>query len=240
MSQTQPYQPFAFRLLHGLIGILILIAIATGVLIYNVYDGRIGHLPIPTVPKIMGIHKLFGRIFLLGMPIFALYSFHEGRRRLLQSDSIQQMSKVGSPIWWYTLHRVVNTFLLVGATFALVSGREMNEGWMSRGELTELWYSLHLASWAIMVVCIMAHLLMSIRVGGVPLLLSVLHLRSRAYDRLPLLIQSLRSWLSPKWIITFLKTHFSMLRDNLVLSGVELIVMVGTLFAFISLIPHRG
>ncbi|NUN67018.1 cytochrome b/b6 domain-containing protein (plasmid) [Pseudanabaena biceps] len=240
MSQTKPYQPLAFRLLHGMIGVLILIAIATGVLIYNVYDGRIGHLPIPTVPKIMGIHKLFGRIFLLGMPIFALYSFHEGRRRLLQSDSIQQMSKVGNPIWWYTLHRAVNTFLLVGATFALVSGREMNEGWMSRGELTELWYSLHLASWAIMVVCIMAHLLMSIRVGGVPLLLSILHLRYRSYDRFSLLIQSIRSWLSPKWIMTFLKAHLSLHRHNFILLSMELLVMLGTLFALLSLIPHRG
>ena len=240
MSQTKPYQPLAFRLLHGLIGVLILIAIATGVLIYNAYDGRIGHLPIPTVPKIMGIHKLFGRIFLLGMPIFALYSFHVGRRRLLQPDSIQQLSVANKPIWWYTLHRFVNTFLLLAATFALVSGREMDEGWMARGELTHLWYSLHLASWAIMAVCIMAHLLMSIRVGGIPLLLSVLHLRSRAYDRLSLLIQSMRSWISPKWIVTFLKSHFSLLRDNLVLLGVELIVMLGTLFAFISLIPHLG
>lgn len=240
MSQTKPYQPLAFRLLHGLIGVLILIAIATGVLIYNAYDGRLGHLPIPTVPKIMGIHKLFGRIFLLGMPIFALYSFHVGRRRLLQPDSIQQLSVAKKPIWWYTLHRFVNTLLLLAATFALVSGREMNEDWMARGELTHLWYSLHLASWAIMAICIMAHLLMSIRVGGIPLLLSMLHLRSRAYDRLPLLIQSMRSWISPKWIVTFLKSHLSLLRDNLVLLGVELIVMLGTLFAFISLIPHRG
>ena len=133
----------ALRLLHGAIAALIILAIATGVVIYNIYDGHIGHLPIPTVPRIMGIHKLFGRAFLLVMPFFALYSFHAGRRRLLQADSLQQLAVVGNPIWWYSLHRIVNTLLLLGATFALVSGREMNEDWMRQGELTHLWYTLH-------------------------------------------------------------------------------------------------
>lgn len=85
-------------------------------------------MPIPAIPRIMGIHKLFGQAFLLVMPFFALYSFQAGRRRLVQADSLQQLSVVGKPIWWYTLHRIVNTLLLVAATFALVSGREMNEG----------------------------------------------------------------------------------------------------------------
>jgi hypothetical protein len=50
----------------------------------------------------------------------ALYSFHAGRRRLVQADSVAQLAEVGKPIWWYSLHRIVNTLLLLAATFALV------------------------------------------------------------------------------------------------------------------------
>ena len=216
----------ALRLLHGAIATLIILAIATGVVIYNIYDGHIGHLPIPNVPRIMGIHKLFGQAFLLVMPFFALYSFHAGRRRLLQADSLQQLAVVGKPIWWYSLHRIVNTLLLLGATFALVSGREMNEDWMRQGELTHLWYTLHL--------------LMSVRIGGVPLLLSMLHLRYRIYDRPSRWMRTVQSWLSPKGVIAFLKTHLSLQKHNLVLLGAELLIMLGIAFAWISLIPHRG
>lgn len=240
MAQAKPYQPLALRLLHGAIAALIILAIATGILIYNIYDGRIGHLPIPTVPRIMGIHKLFGRAFLLVMPFFALYSFHAGRRRLLQADSIQQMSVVGKPIWWYSLHRIVNTLLLLGAAFALVSGREMDEGWMSRGELTHVWYTLHLTSWVVIVVCLATHLLMSARIGGVPLLLSMIDIKYRAYDRPSVLLQAVRSWLSPKWVVAFLKTHLSVQKHNFILLGAELLVILGTMFAWFSLIPHRG
>lgn len=230
----------ALRLLHGAIATLIILAIATGVVIYNIYDGRIGHLPIPNVPRIMGIHKLFGRAFLLVMPFFALYSFHAGRRRLLQADSLQQLAVVGKPIWWYSLHRIVNTLLLLGATFALVSGREMNEDWMRQGELTHLWYTLHLASWVVIVLCLALHLLMSVRIGGVPLLLSMLHLRYRIYDRPSRWMRTVQSWLSPKGAVAFLKTHLSLQKHNLVLLGAELFIMLGIAFAWISLIPHRG
>lgn len=240
MPQAKPYQPLALRLLHGGIAVLIILAILTGIVIYNLYDGRIGHLPIPLVPRIMGIHKLFGRAFLLVMPFFALYSFHAGRRRLVQPDSIQKMSETGKPIWWYTLHRTVNTLLLLGAAFALVSGREMDEGWMARGELTHLWYTLHLASWVVMVACLAAHLLMSIQIGGVPLLLSMIHIKCRSYDRPSVLLQTVQSWLSPNRVLTFLNVHLSVQKHNVVLLGAELLVMLGTVFAWISLIPHHG
>jgi hypothetical protein len=237
MAQAKPYQPLALRLLHGSIAILILLAIATGIFIYNIYDSRIGHLPIPTIPRIMGIHKLFGRAFLLVMPFFALYSFHAGRRRLLQSDSLGQLSKIGKPIWWYTLHRIVNTLLLLGATFALVSGREMQESWLKQGDLDHLWYSLHLASWVIMFGSLAAHLVMSIKIGGIPLLLSMVHLRYRFVDRPSLLLPSLRLWFDRQQVMVFLKTHFS--RHSILLVGAELIVAIGIIYAWISLIPHR-
>lgn len=240
MAQAKPYQPLSLRLLHGAIAVLIILAIATGVVIYNVYDGRLGHLPIPQIPKIMGIHKLFGRAFLFVMPFFALYSFHAGRRRLLQNNSIQRMSEMGKPVGWYALHRIVNTLLLIGAAFALVSGREMDEGWMTRGELTHLWYTLHLASWVVIVVCLAAHLLMSVRVGGLPLLLSIIHIKYRDYDRPSILLQTVQSQLSLNRLIAFINVHLSVQKDNVVLLGAELLVMLGTIFAWISLIPHRG
>lgn len=237
MAQAKPYQPLALRLLHGSIAILILLAIVTGIFIYNIYDSRIGHLPIPTIPRIMGIHKLFGRAFLLVMPFFALYSFQTGRRRLLQADSLGQLTRIGKPIWWYSLHRMVNTLLLLAATFALVSGREMKESWLKQGDLDHLWYSLHLGSWAILVVSVITHLLMSIKIGGMPLLLSMLHLRYRFVDRPSLLLPSLRLWFDRQQVTIFLKTHF--LRHNILLLCAELIVAIGTIYAWISLIPHR-
>lgn len=236
MSQAKPYQPLALRLLHGSIAALIILAIFTGVAIYNIYDGRIGHLPIPAIPRIMGIHKLFGRAFLLVIPFFALYSFQAGRRRLIQADSIEKLAGIGKPIWWYTLHRIVNTLLLIAATFALVSGREMDEGWLKQGELGHLWYTIHLSSWVMMFGCLAVHLLMSARIGGVPLLLSMVNLKYRFTDRPSLLLQNLRRWFDPKQAVALLKTHF--LGHNIVLLGAELLVAIGMIFAWISLIPH--
>lgn len=195
MPKTQPYQPLSFRILHGSIAGLVILALITGVLIYNAYDGRIGHLPIPTVPRIMGIHKLFGRAFLLVIPLFALYSFHAGRRRLLQADTVNQLQSIGKPIWWYSLHRIVNTLMLLAATFALISGRQMEEGWLKSGDLTQVWYSLHLASWVIMALCLGMHLLMSFKVGGLPLLLSIVQISSRLDDRPALWAKQFKHWL---------------------------------------------
>jgi Prokaryotic cytochrome b561 len=205
MAQAKPYQPLALRLLHGSLAALIILAILTGVAIYNIYDGRIGHLPIPAIPRIMGIHKLFGRAFLLVMPFFAMYSFDAGRRRLVQANSIAQLAGVGKPIWWYSLHRIVNTLLLLAATFALVSGREMEEGWLKQGELGHLWYTLHLASWVLMFGCLAVHLLMSARIGGVPLLLSIVDFKYRLGDRPSLLFQNLRSWVTPAKVVAMIK-----------------------------------
>lgn len=239
MPQAQPYQALALRILHGIVAALIIIAILTGVSIYNIYDGRIGHLPIPVIPRIMGIHKLFGRAFLLIIPFFALYSFDAGRRRLLQVDSIKTLKAIGKPVWWYTLHRTINTVLLLGATFALVSGREMNEVWMSQGELMHTWYLFHLASWLVMFTCLAMHLLMIVKVGGVPLMLSMFHFAYRSSDSPSMLVEAVQSWLYPKRLVSWLKKHILIQKQNVFLAGIELIVIVGVAVAWISLIPHR-
>ena len=239
MARSQPYQPLALRTLHGSIAALIIIALLTGVLIYNIYDHRLGHLPIIDVPRIMGIHKLFGRAFLLIIPFFALYSFDAGRRRLVQSDSLDRLKEIGLPIWWYTFHRIVNTFMLLGATLALVSGRIMDEGWMSRGELTHVWYSIHLISWVIMFGSLAIHLLMIARVGGVPLMLSIFQIAYRPNDRPSMLIKSFQSWFSPKRLINWLNSHLIIQKHNMMLLAIELMIMSGIIWAWISLIPHR-
>ena len=195
MPKSQPYQPLALRVLHGAIAFLIILALITGVLIYNVYDGRIGTLPLPNVPRIMGIHKLFGRLFLLGMPFFALYSFHAGHRRLLQADSLLKLKDVGKPIWWYTLHRLVNTLLLLASVLALVTGRQVDEGWLNARDLTHTWYTLHLGSWVVMFICLAAHLLMSAKVGGVPLLLSMVDVKYRYSDHPAKWADKIKTWL---------------------------------------------
>jgi len=52
----------------------------------------------------MGIHQLFGRVFLLVIPFFALYSFDAGRHRLIQVDSLGRIKEIAKPIWWCTIH----------------------------------------------------------------------------------------------------------------------------------------
>lgn len=195
MPKSQPYQPLPLRILHGSIAILIILALITGVLIYNIFDGRFGHLPLREVPRIMGIHKLFGRLFLFIIPLFAWYSFHPGKRRLIQTDSLSKLALVGKPIWWYTIHRIVNTLMLMAATFALFSGRQMDERWMQRGELTHIWYTLHLVSWIVMFFCLAVHLLMIAKVGGVPLMLSIFDTKSRANDSLAASAEKIKNWM---------------------------------------------
>lgn len=174
MARTAPYQPFLLRLLHGGSALLAIGAILTGFLVYNTYDGRWGRLPIPKISEIEGIHGTFGLFFLLLLPAFALYSFHAGQKRLIQPQSLSQLTaQVGQPIWWVNLQRLTNTLMLVAATVAVITGRMMQEKWMTAGELHHVWYSLHLLAWVGFIVSLLLHLLMSARVGGAPLLLSM-------------------------------------------------------------------
>jgi len=80
--------------------------------------------------------------------------------------------------------------MLLGATLALVSGRVMDEGWMRRGELTHIWYSVHLISWVVVFGSLAIHLLTIARVGGVPLMLSIFQIADRLHDRPSMLIKA--------------------------------------------------
>lgn len=192
----RPYQPLLLRVLHGLIGLLALAAIVTGFTVYATYDGRFGSISVPALPDIQGIHGTFGLFFLIVLPVFALYSFHVGHKRLIQSDVLSRLTQqVGTPIWWITLQRIMNTTMLVAATFAVISGRMMKEEWLPAGELHHIWYLLHLSAWAVLVCSLALHLLFSAKVGGAPLLLSMWQLSYRPEDSPSRWFDACRDWL---------------------------------------------
>lgn len=196
MPDSKPYQPSLLRFLHGVNVLIALLAIITSFWVYNTFDGRLIKLPLPEINDIIGIHGTFGLAFLLMMPAFALYSFHVGHKRLVQSDSLAKLTQIGKPIWWYSLHRIVNTVMLIAATWALITGRMMKEEWLPTRELDQIWYQLHLAGWVILVVCLIMHLLMSIKVGGLPLIVSMFEFKYRPEDSPATWLQQIRSFFS--------------------------------------------
>jgi cytochrome b561 len=189
MARTQPYQPSLLRVLHGVTAILVLGAIASGFWVYNTFDGRFGSIPLPRINPIIDIHGTIGLTFFLFVPLFLIYSLWLGRSRLIQADTLPNLTKnVGKPIWWISLQRSTNTAMLVAAFLAVLSGKLMDETWLPQGQLNHVAYSFHLIAWAIIVVCLALHLLMSAKVGGMPLLLSMMDWRIRPGD-------SPKSWL---------------------------------------------
>jgi hypothetical protein len=182
MKSSQPYQPLLLRLLHGTTGILLIAAVVTAFWTYDTYDGRWGRIPLPRFEEIEGIHGSFGLFALSIFPALVLYACHRGQRRLIQPDSIDRLTQVGQPIWWYTLSRITNTLSMLAVTFALFSGKMMDDTWLPKGELSHGWYYAHLLSWVVVVVCIALHVLMNARVGGAALLLSMWNWRFRSKD----------------------------------------------------------
>lgn len=216
MSQSSPYQPILLRLLHGLAALLTIFALITGFWVYNTYDKRWGSLPLPALGDIQGIHGTIALTFLLLLPVFALYSFHLGDRRLLQAQSLSHLKQIGQPVWWVSIHRFTNTLMLLAATFAVVTGRMMKEEWLPAGDLYRQAYAAHLAAWVCVFVSLALHLLMGAKVGGVPLLASMLTWKRRA-DDMP------RSWLQ----------GFKLQPSSKLLKVIEGIVIGGILLAFI-------
>ncbi|MBD2360271.1 cytochrome b/b6 domain-containing protein [Anabaena minutissima FACHB-250] len=226
MSRSAPYQPLLLRILHGISGILAIAAMITGFLVYNTFDGRFGKILIPRIDAIIDIHGTFAVFFLVVFPAIALYSFHAGNKRLLQQDSLQNLTQIGRPIWWVSLQRITNTLMLIASVFALISGRMMKEEWLPTGELNHSWYYLHLIAWVVMLCCLAIHVLMSSKVGGLPLLVSIFLLKVRAEDTPSHWLNGLRSW----W------GNFSAnlgIQNNLLLRVVEVMVLGGIIAAVI-------
>lgn len=211
MKRAHPYQPLLLRILHGLTGLFLISAILTAYWTYDIYDGRWVEIGLPDFQAIEGVHGTFGLWTLLIFPAFVLYSFHRGQQRLVQPNSFSKLIRIGKPVWWYTLNRFTNTLALIALTFALFSGKMMDETWLPKGELNHFWYSAHLISWIVMVGAIALHLLMNAKVGGIPLLLSMLSLKSHHKDSPQYWPNHLSSWniyiqksTSYDWLIFFM------------------------------------
>jgi hypothetical protein len=195
MRRSQPYQPLLLRILHGAIAIVAILAIVTSYWVYDIYDGRWLKLSLPVINGMIGIHGTLGLTLLLIMPIFAIYAFHVGHKRLVQADSFSKLTQLDKPIAAYSLHRIVNTLMLVAVTWALITGRLMQERWLPSAELDRVWYSLHLSAWVILVLCLLWHLAMGLKVGGLPLILSMLAVKVRPQDTPQVWWAKWQSWL---------------------------------------------
>ncbi len=181
-SPISPYQPVLLRLLHNAIALLVFAALITGFMVYDRFDKRFGTLNLPIVPNTQGIHGTIALTFLVLLPLFALYCFHIGSRRLVQSQSLKHLKEFETSIGWISLQRLTNTIMLLSATFAVITGRMMKEEWLPSEELNHAWYIGHLIAWVLMIVAIAMHLLMSAKVGGFPLLLSIYNWKIRPED----------------------------------------------------------
>ncbi|MDB9373401.1 cytochrome b/b6 domain-containing protein [Nodularia sphaerocarpa] len=232
MNRSAPYQPLLLRILHGISGILVIASIITGFLVYNTFDQRFGKIPIPQIDPIQDIHGTVGLFFLLLLPAFALYSFHAGEKRLLQPDSIQKLTQVGKPIWWVSLQRIMNTLMLIASVLAVISGRMMKEEWLPIGELDHLWYYFHLIAWVIMLCCLAIHVLMSAKVGGAPLLLSMLSGKFRPEDNPRNWYSRLRIWWG-SFSQNFTAGINQLIESNFSLRIIEVVVLVGIIAAFV-------
>lgn len=216
MPQSSPYQPALLRILHGTAAVLIVLALVSGFWVYNTYDKRWGSIALPTLGDIQGIHGTIALTFLLLFPIFALYSFHIGYRRLVQASAFGQLTRFGNPVWWVTIQRLTNTLMLLAATFSVITGRMMKEEWLPAGEINRRWYLAHLTAWSCLFISLALHLLLGAKVGGVPLLASMFNWKMRNED-------TPRSWLQG------IRVNYS----DVILKTIEVIVIGGIVMAFI-------
>lgn len=184
MSRSKPYQTLIFRCLHAGQGILAILGAATGYWLFNTWDHRWGHLSfLPRTPDWgVELHENIGGLFSGAIALFIVYSVWAGHRRLVQRNSLSQLTKVGKPAWWYTLHRLVNTGLLIVGILVVLSGDALEDDALMGGRFSGIAYSLHLIGWIGMMWLTLCHFLLSLKVGGAPLLLSVLSTKVRPKD----------------------------------------------------------
>lgn len=184
MPKSRPYQPFIFRLIHAVHGCLVLASVTTGFWMYNTWDHRLFRLPLPEAESnLLSIHHQIGEILTPFVAIFLLYSLVAGRRRLIQPKSIPQLAKPTKPAGQYALHRLVNTGLLGMLLLSMVSARQFGGAKaLIQGEWDNTWYNLHVFAWASIVVLVFAHILLGLKVGGLPLIQSMVDRRVRPKD----------------------------------------------------------
>ncbi|WP_254174906.1 cytochrome b/b6 domain-containing protein [Planktothrix pseudagardhii] len=195
MAQSQPYQPLFLRLSHALNAFLILGALVTGFLVYDSYDRRFGGLGLTQENRnLIDIHGTFGFFLLFVYIIFAVYSLIAERKRLIQGNTLQTLTQINKPVWWYTLLRLSNTLALIAAAFSVISGKFQQENWLPNGEFNHLWYFVHLIAWVIILFSILLHVLMVVKVGGFPLIVSMFKTNYKPQDHPKLWLNNIRDW----------------------------------------------
>jgi hypothetical protein len=158
----RPYQPSLLRLLHGTTAILVGLSWLSGLVVYNLFDGRWGSLPIRLPGEWIDLHGTVGVALLPLAGLFAAYAFSLGRRQL---------------------GRASNAVALAALALAIGTGKLMQEDWLRAGELHHLAYSLHLLAWLGMAAAVLTHLTGVMRRGGLPMLRSMVSLQTRKGDR---------------------------------------------------------
>jgi hypothetical protein len=157
----RPYQPSLLRLLHGTTAILVGLSWLSGLLVYSLFDGRWGRLPIRLPGEWIDLHGTVGVALLLLAGLFAAYAFSLGR---------------------WQLGRASNAVALAALALAIGTGKLMQEDWLRAGELHHLVYTLHLLAWVGMAAAVLIHLNGVMCRGGLPMLRSMLSLRIRKGD----------------------------------------------------------
>lgn len=196
-----PYQPFLLRLLHGLNAILVLAAFISGFLVYDSWDGRWGGLSLSEANRnLIDIHGTFGFLLFFILIGFAIYSLRVGQHRLVAKNSLAKLRNLGKPSGWVALHRIANTVILLAAGLAVVTGKFQDENWLPQGQMNQPAYFLHLTAWILMGFAIAFHLLLSAKVGGIPLWRSMIQPGYRSPESPKLWPQKIRNWLRhPHW-----------------------------------------
>lgn len=196
-----PYQPFLLRLLHGLNAILVLGAFITGFLVYDSWDGRWGSLGLSAGNRnLIDIHGTFGFLLFFILIAFAIYSVRVGRHRLATQNSLSKLRNIGKPSGWVALHRITNTVILLAAGLAVVSGKFQDENWLPQGQMNQPAYFLHLISWIVIGLALAFHLVLSAKVGGIPLWQSMIQTGYRSPESPKLWPQKIRNWFrNPRW-----------------------------------------
>lgn len=195
MSKSQPYQPLFLRLSHAVNAFLILGALVTGFLVYDSYDRRFGGLGLTQEKRsLIDIHGTFGFFLLFSYMIFAIYSLIAERKRLIQGNTLQTLTQINKPVWWYSLLRISNTLALIAAALSVISGKFQEENWLPNGEFNHLWYIVHLIAWVLILFSILLHVLMVVKVGGFPLIISMFNTNYRPQDHPKLWFANVRDW----------------------------------------------
>lgn len=197
MPQAQPYQPLLLRILHAGTAISVIGCLITGFLVYDSWDGRIFQLGLTTKNRdLIDIHGTIAVTLFFIFIGFFLYAITAGKKRLISNNTWSNLTaQVGRPLWWVTLQKVTNTVILGAGVLAIVSGKLQDENWLPNGQLNYWQYNLHLLGWLVMAIAILLHILMGIKVGSVPLLLSMINIKYRPEDSPTLWWGKIRSWL---------------------------------------------